>query len=42
MSIPGPDRMPPIPKDQWTDAQQNEAAAGLPALAGRTSSVRSP
>ncbi len=26
MSIPGPDRMPPIPKEQWT-AAQNAAAA---------------
>jgi 4-carboxymuconolactone decarboxylase len=26
MSIPGPDRMPPIPKEQWTDAQKQAAA----------------
>ncbi len=26
MSIPGPDRMPPIPKEQWTDAQKKAAA----------------
>jgi 4-carboxymuconolactone decarboxylase len=26
MSIPGPDRMPPIPKEQWTDVQQKAAA----------------
>ena len=26
MSIPGHDRMPPIPKEDWTDAQQQAAA----------------